>query len=137
MKSLMLCLAGTLVASAYDHAAAQQMHPGRWEVTSRIEMSGLPMQMPAQTRTICVSNQNAGQPPIATDGSCTFSNYQISSNSATWHMSCSGQANMTGDGRIDFSGDTYTGGSVMNMEISPGQSMQVRMNYSGRRVGDC
>jgi hypothetical protein len=137
MKLLALCLVCALAISASGQVRAQQMRPGQWEVTTRTEMSGLPMQMPDRTVAICVTAQNQNKPPIGSDGSCTFSNYRTSGNSATWQMACSGAASMTGDGRIDFAGDTYVGGSVMNVVVGPGQSMQMRMNYSGRRVGDC
>ena len=110
---------------------------GQWEVTTQTEMSGMPVQMPARVRLICITSQDMDGPPIGADPSCTISNYRKSGSSATWQMACRGEANMTGEGRIDFHGNTYSGGSVMSIQMAPGQAMQMRMTYSGRRIGNC
>ena len=133
----MVLLVGCGVLAASGVAQAQPMRPGQWEITTRTEMTGMPAPIPDQTVSVCVRGQTEDRPPIGSDGTCTFSNYRKSGNSATWQMACSAMGNMTGEGRIDYAGDRYTGESVMKMEIMPGQTMQMRSGYSGRRVGDC
>ncbi len=118
-------------------ANPQQMREGKWEITSKAEMSGMPMQMPAQKVTICVDAKNKDKPPIGADDSCKFSNQKTSGNTMTWKMECTGQAKMTGEGSMSFSGDSYTGSSTMNMDMGGGEIMKMKNSYSGKRLGNC
>lgn len=72
MKKLYLILTLFTGVAFTQNATAQQMREGKWEITSKAEMSGVPMQMPAQKVTICVDDKNKGKPPIAADDSCKF-----------------------------------------------------------------
>lgn len=129
--SLSCCI---LISSAYS----QQMRPGKWEVTSTSEMSGMPMPMkiPAVTFSMCIDKQLPDKPPIAADKSCKFSNYKVTGDAASWKMECDGHGKMAGEGSIQFKGDTYTGNSTMVMKMG-GMSMQMKNTYSGKRLGDC
>lgn len=130
----MALLAGIALS---QQANAQQMREGKWEITSKAEMSGMPMQMPAQKVTICVDAKNKDKPPIGADNSCKFSNQKTSGNTMTWKMECTGQAKMTGEGSMSFSGDSYTGSSTMNMDMGGGEIMKMKNSYSGKRLGNC
>lgn len=132
---------GLLSLTAVVGMAAQQhpMRPGSWEVTGQMSMAG--KQMPPITSTQCVTPEQLkqaqeGGPPAGVangpQGSCTVSDQKITASSVTWKMTCTGQMAMTGEGQMQFRGDTYTG--TMTMTMAQGA---MAMNVSGKRVGDC
>ena len=127
---------GALVAPLL---AQSPMREGNWEVKMQMEMTGMPMKMPEQTTMRCVTAEDLKNPggtlPVpagrGNDSSCKVSDQKVDGNTVTWKMACSGQ-NMTGDGKMVFSGDTYT--STMNMTMPQGG---MTIKYTGKRVGDC
>ncbi len=116
---------------------AQQMREGKWEITVKAEMSGVPVPMPAQTMTVCIDAKNQGKPPIAADSSCKFSNQKSSGNTMSWKMQCSGETKLSGDGVLTFNGDSYSGSANMKMDMGDGESMTMKNTYAGRRLGGC
>jgi hypothetical protein len=120
-------------------AQGPRLH-GRWEVTVQMDMPGMPMQLPPQTLTQCITPEQAKDPkrsvPQAGRGQnpndCSVSDYKVEGNKVTWAMKCEGREPMTGSGEMVYSGDTYKGTVKVN---TSGQNMT--MNYSGKRLGDC
>jgi hypothetical protein len=104
-----------------------------WEVTSQMEMPGMPMKMPAQTSRVCAAKEWK-QPPAGANPrqQCTRSDFSISGNKATWTETCESPA-MTGKGEITRDGsDAYTGKLTYS---SPDGNMTI--NLKGKKVGDC
>jgi len=138
---LLLLVNALLVVSA--HAASPNMREGLWEITTRMEMSGSSgVAMPAQTVRHCVTKNDIenpqGTPPggAGRDGRCKMTDYKLQGNTATWKMACEGQGAMTGTGTMTYSGNSYSGSQTMAMNQG-GQAINMKMNYSGQRVGDC
>jgi len=118
-----------------------QMRPGRWEVTTQMDMPGMPMKMPATTTTSCVTPEQAKTPGNTVgnpagrgrgNSNCKTSDYKIDGNKVTWKMACTGADAMTGEGEMVFNGDSYTGKMAMSMAQG-----QMTLQYSGKRIGDC
>jgi hypothetical protein len=122
------------------HAAAPNMREGMWEITTKMEMPGKSdVAMPQQIVRHCVTRKDLDDPRRTTpaaDSRCKMADYKLQGNTATWKMACEGQAGMTGTGTITYGGDSYSGNQTMAMKQS-GQVMNLKMNFSGRRVGDC
>lgn len=112
---------------------------GRWEISARSEIAGLPTTMPAQKISLCIdqSNTESGKPPIIADKSCSFSNYKTSKDKASWDMRCDGQMQMKGSGQIKFNDNEYSGSTEMEMDMGDGESMRMKQIFSAKRLGDC
>jgi len=124
-----------LAPGALPAAAAPPVkEPGEmWEVTSRMSMEGMPMQMPAQTHKVC-SPKNWTEPPGAgADEKCRTLDFKNTATKSTWKITCPGPPAMTGEGEITrTSPDAYSG--AMKFTSDEGA---MTMAISGRRVGDC
>ena len=104
-----------------------------WEVTSKMSMEGMPMEMPAQTHKVCAA-KNWTKPPAGDNPNqkCTRSNYTVSGDKVSWTESCEPGA-MTGQGEITRQGsDAYTGSIVY---ASGHGNMTIKL--SGHKVGSC
>lgn len=126
-----------------------QMKPGRWEVTTQMDMPGMPVKMPAMTQTRCVTPEQAKNPGDTVDpggrgrgnNNCKTSDYKVDGNKVTWKMACTGAEAMTGDGEMVFNGDSYAGKMTMTMPAQGagrgalGGPMTLLM--SGKRIGEC
>ena len=128
-------LALALVPVAFAAApAAPVKEPGDlWEVTSKMSMEGMPMQMPARTSKVCSPKTWTEPPGVAADEKCTMTDVKNTSTKSTWRMTCPGPPAMTGEGEIiRTSPEAYTG----KMKFTSEEGVMT-MALSGRRVGDC
>ena len=142
MKFAPFTLVACIAAAAATYAQTP-MRPGRWEVTTQMQMPNMPVQMPAMKTTQCVTPEQLKDPANAVprgpqngrgrpNQDCKVSDYKASGNKVTWNMSCSAPQAMTGTGEMTFVDDTYT--ATMKMQ-SPQGEMEMKM--SGKRLGDC
>ena len=143
MRLAALSLAAATLASASAHAQAPNMREGLWEITTQMEMAGKQgTQMPRTVVKHCMTKADVTDPRRTTpsagerDSKCKMTDYKMQGNTATWKMACEGKGAMIGSGTVTYSGDSYKGTQTMSMNHG-GQVMNMKMNYSGKRVGDC
>jgi hypothetical protein len=126
-------LALSLMSSASALAAGSDE---LWEVTTKMEMPGMPFAMPAQTRNICMEKDHAKDPNYAVpknrDQDCKMGDFKVSGNKSSWKMKCEGKHPMTGEGEMTRGDSTYSGKTLLH---SDGGDM--KMVYEGKRVGTC
>lgn len=120
-------------------AAVAEGSDEQWEVTTKMEMQGMPMAMPGLTNTVCLpKNRKSDEELVPKDknSDCKMSDVKQSGNKMTYRMTCTGKHPMSGDGEIEHSGDSYRGRMhvVGDME---GQQVDMTQSFSGKRIGTC
>jgi len=133
-------------------AAQGPRRDGQWEVKIEMSSPDMPMQMPATTQTVCVSKEDANDPSKAIPGaqgrgrgvtdSCKVTDQKVEGNKMTFTMKCDPPQQGTATGEFTYSGDSYEGLIKMNMTMparggNGGQTMNMNMKYTGKRIGDC
>ena len=105
-----------------------------WDVTAKMSIEGMPMEMPARTSQVCSAKVWTEPPPGDPGrGQCTRTDFRQDGNKVTWKVSCSGPPASTGIGEITRDGDSAYTGSI-RFSSSDG-NMTIRL--TGRRVGGC
>lgn len=136
MKMKLVLAIAALVSLPTAVLAGNGIRPGMWEVTSKMEMPGMPMAMPATTVKHCYTKEDVKDQKkvITRDKDCKVTDLKSSGNKVTWKMVCIGKNAGTFTGETLFSGDSYD--SVMKMQSGgKGGSMTIKAN--GKRVGNC
>ncbi|HEY2816751.1 MAG TPA: DUF3617 family protein [Casimicrobiaceae bacterium] len=124
------------VAFAWPEASLAQAKDDLWEVTTKMEMPGMAMAMPAQVNRICISKNPKDEDLIPRRDNCRVLESSRSGNKLTYKMSCTGAEPMTVSGEMTYAGASYEGKMRM-MAQSGGQSMAMGQTFTGKRVGDC
>ena len=103
-----------------------------WEITSKMEMPGMPFAMPATTSKVCLPKGGESD-PRRTQEKCKFSDIQHSGNTVKFKGSC---VNDRGD-TMNMSGETTHDSNSFKtkMEMSSGRGGSMTMASSGKRVG--
>jgi hypothetical protein len=124
--------------------AQNTLRPGKWEMTMTMEMAGMPGGMPPMTSTQCITKEQAADPQKAlgqmpqrggTQNDCKVDQKTVG-NKMTFTMKCTTPTEMSGVGEITFGENTVE--QTMKMTTSRGgQTMDMTMKSSGKRVGDC
>src|SRR5258705_6898669 len=121
---------------------------GKWEVTTTIEMPGMPAGrgMPAMTATQCVTKEQAADPQKMyaqqmpqrgnQESDCKVSDIKTSGNTTSWTIKCTTPQEVTGGGEITYTENNFTSAMKMTMTRG-GQSMEMTTKTTGKRVGDC
>ncbi|MCL4558751.1 MAG: DUF3617 domain-containing protein [Deltaproteobacteria bacterium] len=126
-------------------AASPRMKNGLWEITTSMEMKGMPMPfaMKPVTNTQCITKKDVRDPektvPKASkDKNCKVKDYKIAGDHVTWKMVCTGKHPMTSTGEMTYSnGTSYEGTMVMDTEGQGSNRVHMTYHFKGKRIGDC
>ena len=113
--------------------SAETMKPGLWEITTAMEMPGMPFQPPAQTVRHCYTPQDVREQPVPKDDQCRVTDLKSTGSKVSWKVECTGEMAGKGEGEISYQGDSACEGKS-RMQT---QGMAVSMKYKGKRLGDC
>ena len=128
-------LAGGLLSQPSIAPAAVMIKPGLWEVSTTIEMPGVPFQQPPQTVRQCVTPQEAEDVekslPISKD--CKLIDFRSSENKVNWKVECTGKMAGEGEGDVEYMGET----SYKGITRIQSHGMSFHMKHKATRVGEC
>lgn len=125
------------LAALTTGAAEIEFNPGRWEtiMTRTNPMTGDPI---TETRTECVKERKFDPTSMmqGTEG-CDLLKDSLDGDTLSFQMECNmqgGQASIEGQ----FQTDGETGKGNMDMSVNAGgMKMNMKMNWTAKRVGDC
>ena len=133
LLALALCAPGLAVAQAAKDAKDKD---NLWEVTTKMEMAGMSMQMPAQTNQVCLSKGVKEEGFVPRRDECKITDSKHVGPKFTYTMVCSGPLPMTMNGEITTTPKSYDGRMLMKMK-QEGKDMEVTQIFSGKLVGEC
>lgn len=135
----MVTLIGILLITSLS-IAGPNMQPGQWEITTTIEMPGMPMKMPPMTTTQCLTKDNLVPKQPSRPGvnqPCEITNSGVNGDTVSWNMRCADEGKTEGHGEITYHGDTFEGVIKMISGISGKGRMQMTLHMKGKRIGEC
>ncbi|NTW59941.1 MAG: DUF3617 domain-containing protein [Nitrospirae bacterium] len=137
MKRTSVCAVVLSVLLPAAVFAAEGIRPGLWEITSTMDVPGMPMKMPPTTVKHCyrLDDVKDQKKVISRDKDCAVTDLKSSGNKVAWKMKCTGKNPGTFSGETVFSGDSYE--STMKMEPEGGKGSSMNMKVTGKRVGNC
>lgn len=111
--------------------------PGEyWEISSKMNIPGMPFAMPATTSKVCIPKGGENDPSKTSgDKNCQMSDVKTSGNKVSWKARCDHNGEiMTGVGEQTSTANSYTGKMQLSGK-SEGQDVSMDMSYSGKRIG--
>ena len=140
--AVVMALAGLLMAGQVG-AETPDLEPGEWRMQNRITFEGgPPMPEQNQENTECLTREQIEEGPDQLledpEGNCEVTELEQDASSMRYTMSCAmeGGEDMTMDGEMKFLGDRMEGGYTGEMSAG-GETMRMKMEVTGERVGDC
>ena len=116
-------------------SSGPNMQEGMWEITSKMEIPGMPMEMPPTKTTQCLTKKDLAPQSSQSGQECKITQTKVDGDTVTWTMLCKGEGgDMKGSGKITYSGNSFKGVIKMSMV---GNNMEMTCYISGRRIGDC
>lgn len=119
--------------------AEPDMREGLWEITVKMDMPGMPIQMPAMTHTQCITKKNLIPQEPEKNQDCKTISSKTSGNTVSWTIQCRDKDGTTAEssGKVTYKGDKFDG--IIDMTVNqPGQGkMKMTQRISGKRIGEC
>ena len=113
------------------------LNPGKYEITAKVEMPGMPVNMPPQTMTQCLTEQDPVPNSSADAQGCKVTDMSTKGNTVTYTMVCEQQGMKSQTtGQITFNGDAFEGTSQTTMGAGAG-GMTITTTIKGKRIGNC
>ncbi|MDY6881871.1 MAG: DUF3617 family protein [Desulfatiglans sp.] len=113
------------------------LKPGKYEITAKVEMPGMPAGMAPQTTTQCLDELNPVPNSSAAAQGCKIIDMKTKGNTVTYTMECTQQGmKIKTTGKITYNGDSFEGTSQTSMGPSAG-GMTVKTTINGKRIGEC
>jgi hypothetical protein len=109
------------------------MQDGQWEITTSLEMPGMPAgMMKPQTFTTCLSQRDS-VPKGGDQSDCTIKDAKTDGNTVTWAVACK---DSTGKGRVTYAGSSFDG-IIETTTKEDGKEITAKMTMKGRHLGPC
>lgn len=130
-----LTLAALAVFTGLFSAAAFSEPGEYWEVTSKMDMPGMPAGMSGSTTKVCVAKGGEKDPGqlmrSRSSGDCQLTDVKTSGNKTTWKVKCNSDKITGGSGEMTRSANSYDG--FMHLSGKDGEMTQT---YHGKRTGN-
>ena len=134
-----LALLAAMVFSTAALAEGMAIEPGLWEMKSTMKMPMFP-EPRVTTVTECMTRSEISMDDFSDgnlDPACKFQVEQVGDNSMKWTVDCPVEGGSShGEWSATSSGDSVSGDGLITMNLQ-GQSMEMTMEWSGRRTGPC
>lgn len=136
-------LLALILMPAAASAATPNLAPGLWQVTSKSEMVGMPVNMPAQTTKVCLTAAQLAEPwkqfeAAAKQQGCTIGDMSVDAHSAHWKLKCKGSGGMSGSGSSQFADAHHFKGKTTLQMTDSGQTMHMTFTNEGHWLsGSC
>lgn len=111
--------------------AAPNMEDGLWEITTIVNMPGMPAK--SFTHTTCLTKEKAV--PQTAESGCTVKDVKTQGNTISWTVVCK-EGMSTSTGKVTYAGTTMDG-VVETTVKTGGQTMTMKNTMKGKRVGPC
>ena len=118
--------------------ASAEIKDGLWEMTTKVEMKGMPAQMPASTVRQCITKNNPVPQSDAKGYKCKTKDYKVSGDTVTYTVECTGKDSFVlTSGKTTYKGNTFDGTSTTNIKTKGQPEVQMTNKISGKYIGPC
>jgi hypothetical protein len=135
-KKLLLLV--ILVSIIWIANVSAEIKDGFWEITTKVEMKGVPAQIPATTVRQCVTKNNPVPQSTAKGYECKTKDYKVSGDTVTYTIECWGKnSSMLTTGKTTYKVNTFDGTSTTTVKTKGQPEIQMTNKMSGKYIGPC
>jgi len=128
-RGICIIAAVLFLFSARLSFAAPNMEDGLWEITTTVDMPGMPSR--SFTHTTCLTKEKAV--PQTAESGCTIKDVKTQGNNVTWTVVC---REGTSTGKVTYAGTTMDGVIETTVKTN-GKTITMKNTIKGKRIGPC
>jgi len=118
--------------------AEPNMEDGMWEITMKMDMPGMSMEMPPVTFNQCLTKKDLVPRKKEKNEDCKLISTRIDGNTVTWVGQCRiKEGTVDSTGKITYKGNGFDGVIKAVMNTKDTGKMEITQRMSGKRTGPC
>lgn len=126
------------ICAALPAWAAPNLEEGNWEISTRMEMPGMPFAMPPTKHNQCITKKDLVPDSSQKGQDCKVLEQKVAGNTLTWRIRCQDKdGTMEGEGSITYAGKAYEGTMQARMKAKDGEVNTMKFQYQARHTGAC
>jgi len=115
-----------------------EMKEGLWELTTQVEIKGMPQSIPPATIRQCITKSNPVPQSNDKTYDCKTLTQKISGNTVSYSVECKGKEGVTQvSGTSTYTENSMNGTSTTNMKMKGQPEMQMTSKIKGKYIGAC
>lgn len=115
-----------------------QLKDGLWEITTQVQIKGMPQQMPPVTSRQCMDKSDPVPKNQDKNYDCKTTSQKISGNTINYTVECKGKDGvMVTTGKNTYTGSTMDGTTTTSFKMKGQPEMQMTSKMSGKYLGAC
>ncbi len=133
-----LIISVILLLTLWAAGAWAQLKDGLWEMTTSVEMKGMPQAMPPTIFRQCITKSDPVPKNQDKNFECKTTGQKISGNAVSYSVECKGKDSvMLTTGKTTYSGSAMEGTSTTNFKVKGQPEMQMTNKMKGKYIGPC
>ena len=136
--SKMTCIFVIIISLVWINVASAEIKEGQWEITTKTEMKGMKMQMPATTMKQCVTKKDPVPQKQEKGTDCKMTDQKVAGDTVTYTMECkTPDSTMVSSGKMTYKTNTFNGTTNTTIQAKGQPQMQMTSTMSGKYLGPC
>lgn len=120
------------------NSALAEIKDGLWEITTKVEMKGMPGKIPPSTMRQCITKKDPVPKDKNKNTECKIKDQSVSGDTVTYAMECKGKNSIVlTSGTMTYKGNSFDGTSTTNVKRKGQAEMQMNSKMSGKYIGPC
>ena len=137
MKKTLIVLV-VVLSALWAAGAWAQFKDGLWEITTQVEMKGMPQQMPPATMRQCITQSDPVPKNQDKNYECKTTGQKISGNMVSYTVECKGKEGvMLTSGKTTYKGNMMDGAATTSFKMKGQPEMQMNSKMKGKYIGPC
>ena len=137
MKKIMIGLV-VLLSMLWAVGAWAQFKDGLWEITSQVEIKGMPQQMPPNTFRQCITQNDPVPKNQDKNYECKTTSQKIVGNTINYTAECKGpEGLLLTSGKNTYTGSMMDGSATTRFKMKGQPEMQMNSKMKGKYIGTC
>jgi len=127
-----------LLSVLWTASAFAELKEGLWEITTQVEIEGMPYSMPPNTIRQCITKSDPVPQTNDKGYDCKITDQKISGNTVSYTVECKGkEGDMQTSGTTTYTDNSMNGTSTTNFKMQGQPEMQMTSKITGKYIGTC
>jgi hypothetical protein len=138
MFKMKLIFLVVLLSVFWTVGACAQLKDGLWEISTQVEMKGMPQQMPPSVVRQCMSKNDPAPKSQDKSYDCKTKNSKISGDTVMYEVECKGKGStVLTSGKMIYKSNSMEGTAATIIKTSGQPEMQMASKMKGKYIGPC
>lgn len=138
MKKTSIIVLAVVLSFLWISTSWAELKEGLWEITTQVEIKGMPQSMPPTTFRQCITKSNPVPQSHDKNFECKIINQKVSGNTINYTVECKGKEGTTQvSGATTYTENSMNGSSTTVVKMKGQPEMQMVSKIKGKYVGAC